>query len=58
MGKHIGVNVSLISVRQRRTQVFTFLLWLLLSLGTAETLNQSPNWHLDSHEIPEASKGA
>lgn len=58
MGKCIGVIVSLISVRQRKTQVFTFLLWLLLSLGTAETLNQSPNWHSDSHEIPEASKGA
>lgn len=56
MGKCIGVSVYLISVRQ--TQVFTLLLRLLLSLGTAETLNQSPNWHSDTHEIPEASKGA
>lgn len=53
MGKCVGVSVSLISLRQRKTQVFIFLLWLLLSLETAEALNQNPNWHLDNHEITE-----
>lgn len=54
MGKCVGVSVSLISLRRRKTQVFIFLLWLLLSLGTTEALNQNPNWHLDNHEITEA----
>lgn len=49
---------SLDQCKAKENLSICFLLWLLLSLGTAETLNHSPNWHLDSHEIPEASKGA
>lgn len=49
---------SLDQCKEKESSSICFLLWLLLSLGTAETLNQSPNWHSDSHEIPEASKGA